>query len=64
MSYRVLDENDNTVSIRADSRNASCDASLFAIELGGRYRVLDKDGRVIGVAEGHCFCELVRSIAA
>jgi hypothetical protein len=63
MSYRVLDENNRIVSTRKDSRNASCDASLFAIELGGRYRVLDSHGRVIGVAEGNCFCQLVQSAA-
>ena len=58
MSYRVIDENERTVSIRNDSRNASCDASLFAIELGGRYRVVDTEGRVLGVAEGRNFCQL------
>jgi hypothetical protein len=56
MNYRVIDENDRTVSLRQDRRNASCDASLFAIELGGRYRVVDHDGRVVGVAERNCFC--------
>jgi hypothetical protein len=64
MSYRVIDENDRTVSIRNDHANASCDASLFAIELGGRYRVLDGDGRLLGVAEGNCFCQLAPRVAA
>lgn len=64
MSYRVIDENERTVSTRNDRRNASCDASLFAIELGGRYRVVDAEGRVLGVAEGRSFCLLAEPAAA
>jgi hypothetical protein len=65
MRYRVIDENDILRATHHDLHVAACDTSLFAIELGGRYRLVEaRTGRLLAVAEGHRWTWLARESEA